>query len=96
MSVSGRAGGSACDKKCARVRRRYFRWCVRYKRVGINHDGKNKYMQLFSALVSISDYICSRCGGTELISDTVTVVVVARKELQITVTVAVAARKDRK
>ena len=42
------------------------------------HDGKNQCVQLFSAQVLISDYSYSWGDGTELISDTVTVVVVAR------------------
>ena len=50
----------------------------------------------FSAWELISDYSYRLGGGTELISDAVTVVVVAWNESQITVTVAVAARKDRK
>ena len=46
--------------------------------------------------VLISAYSYSRGGGTEFISEKVTVAVVARNSLQITVTVAVTARKDGK
>ena len=40
------------------------------------------YMQFFFAWILISDYTYSRGGGMELISDTVTVAVAARKDLQ--------------
>ena len=44
----------------------------------VYHGHKEYYMQLFYARELIIDYSYSWCGGTELISDTVTVVVVAR------------------
>ena len=61
------------------------------------HGRKNNDVQLFSARELIGDYCYSRGGDTELISDTVTVVVVARNFFnRITGAVAVAARKDRR